>query len=458
MRNNQTKRIRASERSWRGKSISRRGPEVRQALPSGKHKTRGQAMVIVALAMFVLIGLVGLAVDGGSMYLQRRAAQNATDGAALASTSTMLQAYQGMLYDNKGNVTDSNTEEIEDYIREVIREYATANGVVSDTLTAYFVNDDKQVVSAGTGRDDDGNVVCGTSVGLAACQVGQNGYVPWTRGVKGITVSGRSQTSSFFMSLFGWNTISAEANATAFMGPSVVSGPDVTILPIGFYTTTERLLQMKVGEKYTLISGNLRRIPTPLDPTMEWDVSGNWGYVNFNEQGEPPPVTNAWIDCGFNPRAVTLAAWKAFCPQHDKEGRAVGPTTYWTGAGATWNAGPFTAPRVEWKGVDGQGPDWWLRGSSGVTSSCDHFKDLVSKWKERVYWVPVFDKWSGSGNNTFYHLLTLARFKFDPEFNCRSPRQEWAIRGTFEVEHSVATSGYHGDLAHSSVHAVFLEP
>ncbi|HEX8230130.1 MAG TPA: TadE/TadG family type IV pilus assembly protein [Chloroflexia bacterium] len=436
---------------------------VDQAVRPGRRKASGQAMVIIALAMFVLIGLVGLAVDGGSMYLQRRAAQNATDGAALAGTSTMLSSYQGMLYDNSGTVTNGDSD-TEDYILEVLTEYATVNGVVSDTMSAYFVNDNKQVVSASTGWDANGNVVCGTSAGLAACKVGQNGYVPWERGVKGITVSGQSQTPSFFMSLFGWNTISAEANATAFMGPALETGPDVNLLPIGFFTSTERLRQMRTNQKYTLISGRLRRVPTPLDPTMEWDVSGNWGFLNFNGYAESPGVTNAWITCGYNPRAVTREAWLDFCPQEDSNSvvdKVQGPTLYWTGAGDSWDAGSFKAPRVEWKGIDGLGPDWWMLGSTGVTNSCRYFKELIEEVErtgEAVFYVPVFDKWTGGGSNTYFHLLTVARFRFDSDFNCQGPRQEWAINGWYEHAYAAGTSGSHGDLVHSAVHTVFLEP
>ncbi|MDQ3703882.1 MAG: Tad domain-containing protein [Chloroflexota bacterium] len=452
MHNKRVKGTFASRRSLPEKSISK----------AGRQKTRGQAMVIIALAMFVLIGLVGLAIDGGSMYLQRRAAQNSTDGAALAGTSTMLSAYQGMLYENKGTVTDSNTKYIEDEIFAVIMDYATVNGVVSDTVTAYFVNDDKQVVSASAGRDDNNNVVCGTSAGLAPCKVGQNGYVPWTRGVKGITVTGRAQTSAFFMSLFGWNTISAEASATAFMGPALETGPDVNLLPIGFFTTTERLRQMQTRTEYTLISGNRRRVPTATDRDPEWDVSGNWGFINFNENAQDPNVVNAWINCGYNPRALTEQAWLDFCPEEDSPSvteKVLGPTVYWTGAGdAPDNLdNRLTAPRVEWKGIDGKGPDWWLLGSSGVSNSCDYFKRELGELGG-TYFVPVFDKWHGGGSNTYYHLLTIAVFTFNNDFKCQSPRQEWAVKGTFGHAFAAGTAGTHGDLTHSSVHTVFLEP
>ena len=46
---------------------------------------RGQALVIIVFAMVALIGLTGLAIDGGNAYSDRRNAQNAADTAALAA-------------------------------------------------------------------------------------------------------------------------------------------------------------------------------------------------------------------------------------------------------------------------------------------------------------------------------------------------------------------------------------
>lgn len=46
---------------------------------------RGQAIVLIALVMVVMIGILGLAVDSGRAYLERRQLQNATDSAALAA-------------------------------------------------------------------------------------------------------------------------------------------------------------------------------------------------------------------------------------------------------------------------------------------------------------------------------------------------------------------------------------
>lgn len=48
------------------------------------HGTKGQTLVIVALALFALIALVALAIDGGNLMAERRRMQNAADAAALA--------------------------------------------------------------------------------------------------------------------------------------------------------------------------------------------------------------------------------------------------------------------------------------------------------------------------------------------------------------------------------------
>lgn len=49
---------------------------------------RGQVLVIVVAALAVLMGAVGLAVDGGRLFLERRQAQGAADHAALAAAKS----------------------------------------------------------------------------------------------------------------------------------------------------------------------------------------------------------------------------------------------------------------------------------------------------------------------------------------------------------------------------------
>ncbi len=50
---------------------------------------KGQVLVVVALALVALVGITALAVDGGSLYAERRKMQNAADAGALAGARVM---------------------------------------------------------------------------------------------------------------------------------------------------------------------------------------------------------------------------------------------------------------------------------------------------------------------------------------------------------------------------------
>src|SRR5215212_4235943 len=55
-------------------------------------RNEGQAVVLAALAFIVLVGALGLALDGANAYNQRRNANNAADAAAMAGTRALLDA------------------------------------------------------------------------------------------------------------------------------------------------------------------------------------------------------------------------------------------------------------------------------------------------------------------------------------------------------------------------------
>ena len=53
-------------------------------------RQRGQILVIFALSAVAIIAMVGLVIDGGSAFAQRRGQQNAADLAALAGADALL--------------------------------------------------------------------------------------------------------------------------------------------------------------------------------------------------------------------------------------------------------------------------------------------------------------------------------------------------------------------------------
>lgn len=54
-------------------------------------REEGQSLVVMAAAMLALMAFLGLSVDGGTIYLQRRNVQNAADGTAMAGAIAMAQ-------------------------------------------------------------------------------------------------------------------------------------------------------------------------------------------------------------------------------------------------------------------------------------------------------------------------------------------------------------------------------
>jgi len=57
---------------------------------------RGQALVIIAFAIIGLVGITGLAIDGGMAFSDRRHAQNAADTAAIAGALSKIRAQETM--------------------------------------------------------------------------------------------------------------------------------------------------------------------------------------------------------------------------------------------------------------------------------------------------------------------------------------------------------------------------
>lgn len=64
---------------------------------------RAQTLVVVALCMVVISGFLALAVDGGRLFLSRRALQTAADGGALAGAQDLV----GTLFNPSGSPPDS---------------------------------------------------------------------------------------------------------------------------------------------------------------------------------------------------------------------------------------------------------------------------------------------------------------------------------------------------------------
>src|SRR5215467_5821525 len=114
-------------------------PYKRQKPLKQRRAERGQALVIVALLMTVLIALMGLVIDSGYAYSERRQIQNAADSAALNGARDLDAQIAN------GNQTGADTQ-----VLKAIQQYVTAFNLTVNTSgntpaslqSATYINED----------------------------------------------------------------------------------------------------------------------------------------------------------------------------------------------------------------------------------------------------------------------------------------------------------------------------
>jgi Flp pilus assembly protein TadG len=158
-------------------------------------REQGQSIVVIALLIVGLVAMLGLVIDGGNAYLQRRRMQNAADAGALAGARTL-------------GMGSNHSAQMECAIRQSIETYAKLNETpgpspdptchsLNSNVKAYFV--DKT----------------GAQVGV---EVGLNGGVPGQ--ATGVSVRTQISFATFFLGVVNESLGSAAAGAAAMTGPA----------------------------------------------------------------------------------------------------------------------------------------------------------------------------------------------------------------------------------------------
>ncbi|MFQ6101926.1 MAG: pilus assembly protein TadG-related protein [Anaerolineae bacterium] len=157
---------------------------------------RGQTLVIFVFALVSLLVMVGLALDGGMVFLQRRRMQNAADAAALAGTRLLAEAICGEGADDAAIAAEANYYAESNGVRDT--DGVAGNGV-NGNVVADYVDADEAVL----GRVGDGSIPIGAT---------------------GISVTVEISQSTYFVSLVGIDTAGASAYALAMTGPLLMAG------------------------------------------------------------------------------------------------------------------------------------------------------------------------------------------------------------------------------------------
>ncbi len=184
----------------------------------------GQSIVIIAVVMVGLIALMGLAIDGGALFMQRREMQSAADAAALSGTRALAEAICGDAAFNDA------------FISAAINKYAESNGVkdtnsvpgdaINGNVRAHYVNA--------------GEAVIGT-VGSGTIPVGSTGI--------SVTVSITYPT--YFMAVVGVHNASTYGKATAMTSPPFTGGG---LRPVG--VPLNLALILNEGDSFTMVFKN----------------------------------------------------------------------------------------------------------------------------------------------------------------------------------------------------------
>jgi len=161
---------------------------LRHRSPNG---SRGQVIVIAALALVAIIAGVSLVMEGGNAYAQQRVVQNASDASANGG-ATVLAERLGGASRTDGDVHTAIT--------------ALANDNQLDSFTAYYTNVTGQLL------DSSGGVV--TAFADAAA-VGAGTIPPTAQGVR---VGGSRAFGTTFARVIGIDEFTASADAISVTG------------------------------------------------------------------------------------------------------------------------------------------------------------------------------------------------------------------------------------------------
>jgi hypothetical protein len=207
---------------------------------------RGQIIVLFALSLTVIVLGVGLVIDGGNAFAQRRGSQNASDFAALGGARVIAEWVDG----DTTNGSDAN-------VQSAINLAIAANG--GRTLTYGAPSGPRYVDSNG---------------GLLG-YVG-TGAIP--AGTAGVQVTSDRQWRPFFASFFGATSWTATTTATAKGGYAQGGPTPGTLFPAGISLAFFQTYPFCDGDVSTNPSSSC--YPKHLTPG-NLNVPGGFGWLSY---------------------------------------------------------------------------------------------------------------------------------------------------------------------------------
>jgi Flp pilus assembly protein TadG len=151
---------------------------------------RGQAIVVMALAMVAICGMLALAIDAGRLYFQRRLMQDAVDAGALSGAQDLV----GTVANPNGNPSNALFHALQD-------SFSVFNLTPANAQGSAFYNSPPN------------NTVTDTESGYTVTAVAPTGY-----NNKQIQVSVSFNAQATFIAVLGFSQVNIIASATAEAG------------------------------------------------------------------------------------------------------------------------------------------------------------------------------------------------------------------------------------------------
>lgn len=203
-----------------------------------REREGGQILVIVAGGAITLILLMGLVLDGGVAFFNRRDAQNTSDVMALAGTKFVVDTHRG-----EAQADPSITKTFQALTRSAAANDCAATGAVPCTWEAWFV------VGGAGGPVDLSQVTAGSSVPANAL---------------GVRVGVTRKPRTFVVGFAGIANWDVKTQATA-IAEKPKKAPQGQLLPIAFKGNPTSAYQP--GQVYDLTDGK--------------DLPGGFGYISW---------------------------------------------------------------------------------------------------------------------------------------------------------------------------------
>lgn len=319
-----------------------------------KSDPRGQMIVLAAVTLSLVVFAVGLVIDGGNGLAQRRAAQNASDFAAMAGARVIAQYIAG----DPTNGTDAN-------VKAAITTEIARNG--GDPIT-FGAPDGPHYVSA-TGALL-GYVGAG-SISGPTCASNPNGCAA------GVQVRSSRDWKPFFLGLFGIDNWATSAKATAKGGYSMAGPTPGSLFPAG--------ISLAFFQTYPACDHPVSSDPNdpcyPVNLTPgNWNVPGGFGWLKYGCDdyglGQDPPANLGGCD---NNR-----------PFLQEE---IGPPSQSFGC-CTQVGQPGSLDQI------GSLP------GNKVSADCSYYIN-----NKITVTIPIWDTAGGTGENGWYHIVGFAGFQ-----------------------------------------------